>query len=112
MDITTLKIIPLLDVLYDLQELECKTFGMETPPKGHSFKLPNGETGIKQRLWEILRERHWGNQDFGNDRLYIIPVEELAELPGDMLVLITRCVDAINEPTDSLPACLVFYISW
>ena len=69
-------IIFMLDVLYELQRQECEELGIEEPPHGTSYNLPDGRENIMQRLWVEISETELGGQRFSNDSLFKMYVDE------------------------------------
>jgi hypothetical protein len=115
MKITTYKTIDLLETLYELQHLECEELGIESPMPGTRGKLPDGREMIYRRLWDQVRQDQHGNQEFGNDRFYIVTFEgEVCIENGDdpdMIKLYHHCKDALNDFGCGMEM-LLFYICW
>lgn len=115
MKIDTLKVVNLLEVLYELQGIECKELGIKNPDRGQHLKLPDGRDGIFQRLWDEVRQDQWGNQQFTNDSFYRVSFEDgddgiyTDDLSDDMKVLLEHCRPALNG--DDYPFIL-FDVCW
>lgn len=118
MEITNLKCIVFLDVLREMQKMECDELGLEYPSPGQSRPLPDGRDDIFYRLWEELMQDQWGNQQFNNDSFYRVPFEGkeggtvyTEDLSNDMIKLVEYCVDALNDDGAGTKF-LLFDVSW
>jgi hypothetical protein len=116
--IQTLKCINYLDVLYALQEQECDELGITKLPPGYAYVLPDGRSGIKERLWDELREDQYGNQQFNNDSFYRVVFDLDSDgvvyedyLSDDIKKLLHYCRDALNDDGAGT-AFLLFDVCW
>ena len=118
-EVTHLKSVPLMDVLYQLQATECEDLGVEIPQRGQRIKLPDGRDMIDQRLWTEIIQDQYGNQQFNNDSFYRVPFEvdrdgNLYEddYTQDMIKLFNFCKanNALND--DGYHAFILFDVCW
>ena len=108
MKVTELKTVDLLEVLEGLQEIECKSLGIEYSRE----PLPDGSEPIFDRLWEIIRQDQYGNQQFCNDSFYRVTFEEDHEdIDPDLITLRDYCREAMNSDEGGLEFIL-FFVCW
>ena len=104
----SLKVLPLLESLRYLSELEAYE-------RGTKFiigcsKYENGETNIQQRLWKIIIQDQYGNQQFTNDSFYRwTDVTPWADHP-DVITFMKHYPYAINDTGEN--AFVLFDVSW
>lgn len=111
--IKEVKIIDLLDVLYELVDIENKELGLEPHDKSFSYKLPDGRDNIKTRIWKVLCDSNFGNQIFCNDSYFRYPFN--VKYGEDFRceeekILYEHCKDALNDTT--FTEDLIFWVSW
>jgi PAS domain-containing protein len=71
-----------------------------------------GDDKIQHRLYELLKNAQYGNQDFCNDSYFIYCVPECEELLSpDELLLKNTCVEALDMKHSDF-GTIVFYVEW
>lgn len=110
-EVKQMKTVVMLDVLRELQRVECVELGIAQPPGYVSYKLPDGRDNIKQRLWDELANSRYGNQQFTNDSYFIFSVDDELDHSEDVLKMKELCREAINRDINGYET-LLFEVCW
>jgi hypothetical protein len=71
-----------------------------------------GDDNIQQRLYDLLKNARYGNQEFSNDSYFIYCVPESdGELSPDELLLRDTCKEALDMAHSDF-GTIVFYVEW
>lgn len=65
-----IKTVNFVDVLNCLRHQECEELGIDMHESGVNYKLPDGRDNIKDRLWNKISNKRFGNQGFTNDAFF------------------------------------------
>lgn len=118
MTVETKKIttINFLGVLKELQKEEWESLGLNPPEPCQKKYLPDGREDIYDRLWAIVMNSHYGNQQFTNDSIFIysFPYEDndVTTWNEDIAKLFQICekYEAIHYSFDT--GMVYFDVSW